>query len=170
MSLVPAVQVPHYSDLHFEVDSPKFSQAKCATSDPAKLPELTEIFFPEGRSQITRNVPLARAICFSCIHKTECAEDAIAKEDDWGIRGGLTGEERKEIRDGRLREQGIEPSLSPYIRKPKWFPKGENEYNLHQEGYNLYQIAKMVGISYQAVSTRVRSWKRHLARLEAVSE
>jgi WhiB family redox-sensing transcriptional regulator len=61
--------------------------ANCTSTDP-------EIFFSEE----SNTVKSARKICEECPVKTECLNDAIEKDDQFGIRGGLTARERKNLR------------------------------------------------------------------------
>ena len=65
-------------------------------------------FYPEkftGRPQTV----LARKLCFTCPVKDECLDDALATHDKWGVRGGMSPNERrvearKRRRDGRSAE------------------------------------------------------------------
>jgi len=67
-----------------------------------------DAFFPEVTdTNRQRVVIVAKRVCGSCIHQTECAEWAIANEQH-GIWGGLTPMERRTIR----------------IRKKMKFPEG----------------------------------------------
>lgn len=55
----------------------------------------TELFFPPaGRGA---DADTARAICSSCSVRRDCLTDALDKVDIYGIRGGLTGEEREDL-------------------------------------------------------------------------
>ena len=66
------------------------------------------IFYPEvnsGQPQ-TRWV---RELCATCVVRTECLDDAIATADKWGIRGGMSPNERRvearrRRREGRIAE------------------------------------------------------------------
>lgn len=72
--------------------------AACAGTDP-------ELFFapgdnwasPAGRAQAAE----ARAVCEACPALAWCRAEAIAAEDDWSFRGGLTPEERRVMRQNR---------------------------------------------------------------------
>lgn len=59
----------------------------------------TDLFFPE-KNEDTVELRLAKSICNSCTHKTECLEWAIANEEI-GIWGGTTTIGRKIIRRTR---------------------------------------------------------------------
>jgi WhiB family redox-sensing transcriptional regulator len=52
-----------------------------------------ELWFPDKGG----NTDAAKAICFQCSHVAECAEWGI-KHELHGIWGGLSGNERREIR------------------------------------------------------------------------
>jgi WhiB family transcriptional regulator, redox-sensing transcriptional regulator len=45
----------------------------------------------------------AKAICAGCPVRRECLDDALARGERWGIRGGLTEDER----DGRDEREGV---------------------------------------------------------------
>lgn len=60
----------------------------------------TEIFFhPEGERGSTRRkrAATAKAICATCPVMAECREYALANNEPYGVWGGLTQEERKEL-------------------------------------------------------------------------
>ena len=58
-----------------------------------------DFWFPEKEKGAVSNTDIrtAKSICGSCIHKSECAEWGLAKED-YGIWGGVTQMERKYLR------------------------------------------------------------------------
>ena len=61
-----------------------------------------DLFFPEKEGQPFGNIEiaLAKRICLSCPHQTECAEWGINKEI-YGIWGGLTESNRRVVRKER---------------------------------------------------------------------
>lgn len=61
-------------------------QALCATTDP-------EAFFPE-KGGSTRE---AKAVCSRCDVRTDCLEDALARQERFGIWGGLSERERRKL-------------------------------------------------------------------------
>lgn len=76
-------------------------EARCVESDPA-------LFFPEVgemKSTVIRaQTELAKQVCGRCLVRSECLEDALARPisyDEWGIRGGLTADERRSLRAHR---------------------------------------------------------------------
>lgn len=62
-------------------------QALCAETDP-------EEFFPEKNVGNTR---MARAVCARCPVTAECLEDALARNERFGVWGGLSERERREV-------------------------------------------------------------------------
>ncbi len=67
------------------------ADALCATTDP-------EAFFPERGE----NATLARRICRSCNVQGECLDYALEHDEQFGIWGGTTRNERRAMRrDGR---------------------------------------------------------------------
>lgn len=58
-----------------------------------------ELFFPERREQSEE----ARTVCASCPVRTECTEHALEHEGH-GIWGGLSANQRRDIRQTRKRE------------------------------------------------------------------
>lgn len=67
-------------------------EGSCSQTDP-------EIFFPEpGRIDL---VKLAKKVCANCVELEPCREDALTNTEQFGIRGGLTPKERKELRNGK---------------------------------------------------------------------
>ena len=61
-------------------------------------------FYPEkftGQPQ----TKLARDLCFTCTVRTECLDDALATHDKWGVRGGMSPNERR-VEARRRRREG----------------------------------------------------------------
>jgi len=61
--------------------------ARCAETDP-------EIFFPEGG----QSTEPAKKVCRRCEVRGECLQDALAKGERFGVRGGLSERERRPLR------------------------------------------------------------------------
>lgn len=68
------------------------AKALCAQVDP-------EIFFP-NKGASTKD---AKRVCAGCEVTRECLEDALAHDDRFGVRGGLSERERRRITVGRPR-------------------------------------------------------------------
>ena len=66
-----------------------------------------ELWFPE-RGQVKEVVEQAKAICAECPAREACLDDALARGERDGIRGGTTPNERRSIKrrqqKSRLRE------------------------------------------------------------------
>lgn len=81
----------------FELPGPWVEAAVCAQTDP-------EEFFPEKGERTAA----AKKVCFSCPVRVQCLEYAMAAEtaesDRFGIWGGLTARERRQL----ARESGRE--------------------------------------------------------------
>lgn len=71
-------------------DRPWAEDALCAQVD-------SEIFFPE-KGGSTRE---AKLVCGRCPVKAECLADALATDERFGVRGGLSERERRQLRDRR---------------------------------------------------------------------
>lgn len=63
-----------------------------------------ELFFDDLKKS---NVTKARKICASCPVLEECRAFAIPREDEYGVWGGLTANQRRLIRRGRLKVESI---------------------------------------------------------------
>jgi hypothetical protein len=67
---------------------PLLPQAKCRDI------ENPDIFFPEGKVEEAKSLPIAQSICGSCIERKECLEYALAENIPFGIWAGTTPKER----------------------------------------------------------------------------
>jgi WhiB family transcriptional regulator, redox-sensing transcriptional regulator len=59
----------------------------------------TELFFPIGhgpRAQAQTNV--AKAVCNACAVRAQCLDYALAANAQYGVFGGMSEEERREVR------------------------------------------------------------------------
>jgi WhiB family redox-sensing transcriptional regulator len=66
--------------------------AICRDTDP-------ELFFPVGSTgQALLQIARAKEVCDECTVRTECLEFAIETNQDTGIWGGTSEEERRQIR------------------------------------------------------------------------
>jgi WhiB family redox-sensing transcriptional regulator len=75
--------------------------AKCLGTDP-------DLFFPVGST----GVPLAQAeaakqVCQACDVRQPCLEFALATNQDTGVWGGTTEDERRDLRRSRLRRPSL---------------------------------------------------------------
>lgn len=71
-------------------------QAACLDEDP-------ELFFPQPKDEDGEQA--AKAVCAGCQVTATCLAFALEKRADWGVFGGLNGDERdKTRRNVRRRE------------------------------------------------------------------
>jgi len=69
--------------------------AACRDTDP-------DLFFPVGQTgPAIKHIANAKAVCNTCAVKRECLEYALMTNQDAGIWGGLTEDERRKIRRER---------------------------------------------------------------------
>ncbi|OKI47269.1 WhiB family transcriptional regulator [Micromonospora sp. CB01531] len=68
-------------------------RALCRQTDP-------DLFFPEKGSGLS-SLRQARRICARCEVRTECREDAIARDERFGVWGGTSEAERRGMRRAR---------------------------------------------------------------------
>jgi len=77
-------------DAYYNLSASMYSwiqDANCTSTDP-------ELFFSED----SYAVKSARKICEECPVKAQCLNDAIERDDQFGMRGGLTARERETLR------------------------------------------------------------------------
>jgi WhiB family redox-sensing transcriptional regulator len=68
------------------------NEAVCKDTDP-------ELFFPVGTTgQALLQIDRAKEVCFECPVKVRCLDFAIETNQDSGIWGGTSEEERRQIR------------------------------------------------------------------------
>ena len=58
----------------------------------AKCRGLQDELFPEGADQ-----KRARSVCFTCPVRNECLAEALDNRIEWGVWGGLTERERRQL-------------------------------------------------------------------------
>jgi WhiB family redox-sensing transcriptional regulator len=72
-------------------------RAACGGADP-------EVFYPRNGGRDARDWEQARAICADCPVRAECLADAIAcRDDQFGMRAGLTPAQRRPLTGGGRR-------------------------------------------------------------------
>jgi WhiB family transcriptional regulator, redox-sensing transcriptional regulator len=77
--------------------------ARCLSEDP-------ELFFPIGAAGAARKqVERAKAICRRCPVIETCLEWSLATAQDAGVWGGMSEEERRDIRRARRRDAALVP-------------------------------------------------------------
>ena len=88
--------------LLFEIDNAAEDwrcQAACRDTDP-------DLFFPVGSTGLAlEQIESAKVVCQKCHSQTACLEFALATNQDSGIWGGKSEEERRQLRRLRVAEQ-----------------------------------------------------------------
>jgi WhiB family redox-sensing transcriptional regulator len=75
--------------------------AACRDEDP-------ELFFPIGTTGIAQEqVNAAKRVCARCPVQEQCLEFALASNQDAGIWGGLTEDERRTLKRSRQRRRRL---------------------------------------------------------------
>ena len=75
--------------------------AACVNEDP-------ELFFPIGSTgPAVEQVERAKAICHGCAVTEQCLEWALETNQDAGVWGGLSEEERRSLRRSRQRRRRL---------------------------------------------------------------
>ena len=75
------------------------TRSACRDSDP-------DVFFPIGATGVALDqIDAAKEICAVCPVNPECLEFALATNQEAGIWGGLTEEERRKLRKAWLAKQ-----------------------------------------------------------------
>ncbi|MBY5163837.1 WhiB family transcriptional regulator [Salsipaludibacter albus] len=75
------------------------NQAACRNEDP-------DLFFPIGSTgPAVEQADEAKQVCMTCSVREECLEYALASNQDAGIWGGLTEDERRTLKRARQRRR-----------------------------------------------------------------
>ena len=75
------------------------NQAACRDQDP-------DLFFPIGSTgPAVEQADEAKQVCMTCSVREECLEYALASNQDAGIWGGLTEDERRTLKRARQRRR-----------------------------------------------------------------
>ena len=78
----------------------------------AKCRNMADALFPEGKDQ-----KKVRGICMSCPVRLECLAEALDNRVEWGIWGGMTERERRQLLRSR---PGAVPFAPRCLRCPGW--------------------------------------------------
>lgn len=77
------------------------NEASCKDANP-------DLFFPIGTTgAAVGQVDMARRICGSCLVREPCLEFALASNQDAGVWGGLTEDERRTLKRARQRRRRL---------------------------------------------------------------
>ena len=72
------------------------ARAACRDTDP-------DLFFPIGTTgPAVDQIEAAKAVCCTCTARTECLEFALATNQESGVWGGTSEEERRKLRKAWL--------------------------------------------------------------------
>lgn len=95
------MRITYYANPHDFVATPgqsallERSDLACRDADPL----LFEVDADERLTPVRRRIDAAKTVCAGCPAKAQCANEAIADETDaWMVRGGLSPQERIELR------------------------------------------------------------------------
>ena len=76
------------------------NSAACRDTDP-------DLFFPVGQTGLAiDHIASAKAVCGGCAVRVECLEYALMTNQDAGIWGAKTEDERRKIRRERRKQRG----------------------------------------------------------------
>jgi WhiB family redox-sensing transcriptional regulator len=74
------------------MDMQWLNESRCLTEDP-------ELFFPVGNTgPAVEQIEQAKAVCRECSVTNSCLEYAIKENQDTGVWGGLSEDERKSLK------------------------------------------------------------------------
>ncbi len=84
----------------FEVRPSWFDHANCRSSNG----NLVAAFYPTKTQVLNEDaIATAKSFCRACPVRDECLEHALVNNEDWGIWGGTTLDERRAIKRARRR-------------------------------------------------------------------
>lgn len=146
------------------VDTSWRLRGACTKADP-------ELFFhPEGERDAPkrRRITEAKAVCRACPVMTLCREDAIAKGEEFGIRGGLSESERASVRLGKPLELAPELRIVPTVVtaehagciRPE--PVTKHLKELVGAGFTLGDIAQYSGISVYGIKMLLKGARQRV--------
>jgi WhiB family redox-sensing transcriptional regulator len=77
------------------------TRAACSSEDP-------ELFFPIGTTgPAVEQVEAAKRVCAGCAVREDCLEFALASNQEAGIWGGFTEDERRTLKRARQRRRRL---------------------------------------------------------------
>jgi len=77
------------------------NDAACKDADP-------DVFFPIGTTGVAlEQVDAAKRVCMTCDVREPCLEFALASNQDAGVWGGLTEDERRTLKRARQRRRRL---------------------------------------------------------------
>ena len=137
-------------------DTPDWTGAACIGHDP-------EIWYPDPTDTIgTRE---AVTICQACPVRQACLDQAMREEETsggrYGIRGGLTPEERRKLDPAATACPGCGRFLTTHQmrRHPERCASTRETIRLHQLGTPWAEIARLQGLHHTTVNARIHHWR-----------
>jgi WhiB family redox-sensing transcriptional regulator len=151
----PAAREPH-ADISWH--------AVAACNDPDIDPEL--FFHPEGETGAAKEqrIATAVAICETCPAMQLCRQDALDRRDAYGIRGGLSEDERAAILAG-----GSAPNARLYLepvrlhgetRSADTGPVSAHIQALVDAGFSVTSVSRFAGVSVETVRSILSGGRR----------
>jgi WhiB family redox-sensing transcriptional regulator len=68
------------------------------TQTPPPCEDSPDLFYPDGFEALTRSaIKAAKEICIGCPYRKACLDYALTAQEQYGIWGGLTVEERNQL-------------------------------------------------------------------------
>ena len=144
---------PHYT---YAPDTPDWTGAACIGHDP-------EIWYPDPTDTITTRE--AVDICRGCPVRQACLEQAMREEETsggrYGIRGGLTPEERRKLdtRASACPDCGRFLTTHQMRYHHKLCASTRETIRLHQQGTPWAEIARLQGLHHTTVNARIHHWR-----------
>lgn len=94
-------------------------RAACSRLDP-------DIFYPVGDGAYAREMTgIAKQACLSCPVRAECLRQALETGEQYGIWGGMTPEERRDLARRNMRRRRIDAAVR--MRGPRALAAGTVE-------------------------------------------
>ncbi|BCK73948.1 hypothetical protein Srufu_079010 (plasmid) [Streptomyces libani subsp. rufus] len=134
-------------------------------------PDDASLFFPEKGTDQDAAHAQAKKICYGCPVRDECLADALNNWEPFGVRGGLTAQERQKLlgRD-RLPARGHQGNPEPMWRQIlRVDERRERLLELHGRGWPPGRIGHELRTNTQTIN-RVLSELDVQAALDAASE
>lgn len=111
------------------------SDAECSGMD------LGLFFAPDGErlAARTEREKQAKAVCWRCPLEQLCRDDAVARNDHWGVRGGLTPDEIQAERRRRQRKGALDRPGTCAYGHPRTDENTHRDRNGHQRCLPCYK-------------------------------
>jgi len=146
---------------HLDIDITQTSwmdAASCASVDP--------LLFDQGDRAHANRYTDARRVCRACPVAAQCLTHAIERDERYGMWGGLTPEEREEIRIGRSRRRmsALEARDDVNRRNALYLLKTHREHIAN--GRSMADIAAAMGLKLSTYDRRMHRARATLRRFD----